>query len=98
MGQRIRGIEQQHVIVGASLYVDLVVACTRAPDDGQIICTVRKRTVLDPGPDDVNSMRGGNVLWRNQQRVKPIPIAWVVTAGAKIAQVVILNVGQRIEA
>src|SRR5579871_6694081 len=97
MSQRIRRVKQQNVVVSAGLHVDLVVARSGAPDDSQIICAVRERAGFNPGSYYINSMNVGNVLRCDQKRIEPIPVTWVIAAGAKIAQKIEPDIRQRVK-
>ncbi len=78
MGQAIRSIEDNYIILSAGSDVDFVVARACPADSNKAICTASERLGLQPRADDHNSICSRNMLRFDFERIQTIPVSRIV--------------------
>src|SRR5260370_9038961 len=74
MTQRIRSVEQSHIVFRAGRQVNLVIAGSRSANDQQILDAPRKSGTLDPGAKYYQAVNAVDLIPRHFERIRRRPI------------------------
>src|SRR5260370_27158830 len=92
MTQRIRSVEQSHIVFRAGRQVNLVIAGSRSANDQQILDAPRKSGTLDPGAKYYQAVNAVDLIRRHFERIEARPIARIVRLRRLLLQETVLNV------